>query len=1328
MARRLKNTLRFAVRIFWGTLLFSVITLAVLVQLGRALFPVLDDYRSVVEQQLSRQLQVDVGIGSIEALWEGLRPQLHLLDVEVDNQAGGAIFRVRRVDLEINLLATLKDWRLAFRTLTFSGLTATMQQEVGGGWYVQGLGHLSANQFEGDRFSINDPLDVFLFGRRVEMRDTALSFHFRSGLVSDIAIPSIRLDNDANFHRLAAEFSIDKGEQALSLIVEGQGDPRDPAQFDAQGYLALSAFPSEKVLAALGIANDVLLGEEVDGAPANWRDTGQVDLRLWFQGTGAKGIHWRGDLAVKGVPVIPPQGMRWPQSLRTGFDGQWHPEAGWFVDLVDAQLHWPEFAAPPLTARMRGKLGEPTRLQASQVDVGAWHQVIEGAGLLPESLGSVLHQLAPYGRLRNLLLVQKPAEEGHFYLQAHVEQAGVRSWQGVPAIDGIDGYLEATAFDGHVVVSSDDGISLDFPKVYNQPLALRTAQGDVRWNVDTQQRLVTVSSGRLSVSSDDVNAVGQFNLRLPIAPTPGLEPELTLVLGVREGAASLHRLFVPYTVPDGLYQWLDESIQGGSVTDVGFIYHGSLQKDAQLARVIQLTATVAEGELVFDQNWPALTDASAVIVLDDEEFYVANLRGQMTGVRIDNGTVTLETLSGELGRAISLRGDIQGDSGSALNLLKLSPLKDMLGEQLASWNLSGPLSGQLDLLVPLQGDSEGARQLVTLDFVDNTLHMPGLDLHFDELSGHFHYSGVSGVASENLSARLWGETVQAQLTSEWQGPEKQVQLDFAGQVDMAQLQQWAKRPELVFARGLTAIAGKAVVPIGQAAPLQLSASSILKGVRIDLPEPFYKAEDDTRLLQIDVNAHPAVDARAAYLEYDLRLQDQAHLRMRTRGGEMDGAVLALDKKAPAVESGWFGISGALTKVDLPEWKQVLDAYLSETDAAEIDSAGGGAGGGLPVTVALSIEQLQAGSLMFEGLSVSGEREREQWLFGVQSPDVVGRFAVAPGQPLDVRLSRLRVPLLEAKEDAFAQNPEPAGPGGLADIDISGIGPTNFYCDELFIGDRALGKWQFDLRPVSGGIVAYDLKAEMKGTRISGANRIGDGAELVWLRSNLGDVTYFSGRVATGDVGGLLTHLGQERILTSERASFGLALQWQGAPDAIGLNKLLGVIDIDLQRGRFIRGAQVGENPAVKLLGLLNFDTLARRLRLDFSDLNPEGLGYEQVQGRLAFKEGIIEVDKPLQVNSPASHIQFVGDINLQQQTVDAQLVVTFPLTGNLTMAAALTGVLPAAVGVFVVGKLFKEQIDRVSSIRYKIDGNWSSPKVDVQKVFENQTNHQRGRE
>jgi uncharacterized protein YhdP len=59
-----------------------------------------------------------------------------------------------------------------------------------------------------------------------------------------------------------------------------------------------------------------------------------------------------------------------------------------------------------------------------------------------------------------------------------------------------------------------------------------------------------------------------------------------------------------------------------------------------------------------------------------------------------------------------------------------------------------------------------------------------------------------------------------------------------------------------------------------------------------------------------------------------------------------------------------------------------------------------------------------------------------------------------------------------------------------------------------------------------------------------------------------------------------------------------------------------------------------------------------------------------------------------------------------------------PLTGNISLITAATANLPAALGVFVVSKLFKKQFDKLSSVVYHITGPWDEPDIRFNKLFD----------
>lgn len=1348
MARLLKHYLRFWVRSFWGVVLFAIITLAVVVQLGRALFPVLNDYREFAEEHLSAQLGVEVQVGGIQAEWKGLRPRLTLTDVAVHN-SGAPVFSMDRINAEISLLSTLRDWRLAFRRLSFNGLTATLIQNAEGQWWVRGLDRAvppvgqdpvsdsslpetadlpeAPPSAAAQRDALKDPLNIFLFGRRLELNDTRLEFVFRSGLVTHAEIPQIRMENDSDFHRLSARFSLDQDPLSLYLVVEGRGDPRDQANFDAQGYLQLRQFPSEKVLAAFGFASDLLLTTP-DPLQQAWRDDGRVTLDLWFRGTSTRGVHWQGNLDMRGSPLQPPPGVRWPESVGANFSGTWLPRDGWQLQLTDTRLWWPELTAPPLDLQVSGQLVGETRLALATLDIGQWSQLLLDIGAAQGESRKILETLRPQGRLFNLEVRERPTDQGRFALRAQIEDGSVEAWAGAPAVQGINGFVNVNALGGEVHLQSNAGFSLFFPRIYHQPLAFQEAQGTVRWALDKESRSIGISSGTVRLANADVTATGHFDLNLPLnANDQESEPEMTLVIGAERGAASLHRLLVPYTVPQQLYEWLGRSIEAGELRQVGFIYHGSLLKEPrQTGKVIQLRAQVADAQVAFDPKWPPLQSASGLLYLDDNALQVRNLRGLLGEVKVMDGQVTLERPSLD-DQALRVRGQLTATGGQARALLDQSPLRDLGGSEVASWRWSGGVEADVDVLVPLSNGVAGA-QRVDVVFNDARLTMPNLDLEFDGIHGPLSYDSARGLSSPGFDARLWGQDLRMALNSRGDADHRLLVGDFTGSVDMARLRTWAERSELDFAHGATPVAGRITVPMSGEGELRLALDSSLEGVRVEVPGLFNKAADQPAPLSLVIRSSE-VDGGGRQQRYLFDLLDRGQLLVLNRNGRMLSADLAVGESAQPAAAGTFRIHGQVEQLDALAWGTLLSRFAQ----ASTQPASPNAPPPMDVELNLRIGNLKVADWMLEDFDLSGSGRGAEWNLSLEQSRIAGTVQLVPGQPLRLDLSRLHLPgpapVVSPGPDALPP-PQHVGPPQPTDsgqvvpstpdiwdqVVFASVPSVDFQVRDLRHGDRALGDWSAKVRPTANGLLAYDLRAEAFDLKVAGQDT--GGAELVWLRTPQGHTTYFSGVVEARNLAESFRQLGIAPVLSSEKARFNLDLQWPTSPSKITLEQTLGVVDLDVARGLFARSGSVGENPLIKLIGLLNFDTLARRLRLDFSDLTASGLGYETIHGSLLFDGGVIRIQEPLQVATPSSDLQLVGDLNALNQTLDAQLVATLPLAGNLTVAAAITGGVPLAVGVFLAGKLFKNQVERVSSLRYQVSGTWDDPEVRLERIFE----------
>ena len=61
------------------------------------------------------------------------------------------------------------------------------------------------------------------------------------------------------------------------------------------------------------------------------------------------------------------------------------------------------------------------------------------------------------------------------------------------------------------------------------------------------------------------------------------------------------------------------------------------------------------------------------------------------------------------------------------------------------------------------------------------------------------------------------------------------------------------------------------------------------------------------------------------------------------------------------------------------------------------------------------------------------------------------------------------------------------------------------------------------------------------------------------------------------------------------------------------------------------------------------------------------------------------------------------------------------MASNLPWLAVLTGGLPVAAGVYIASKVFEDELDRISSAVYIIEGPLSDPSARFDRLFDNKT-------
>jgi uncharacterized protein (TIGR02099 family) len=472
---------------------------------------------------------------------------------------------------------------------------------------------------------------------------------------------------------------------------------------------------------------------------------------------------------------------------------------------------------------------------------------------------------------------------------------------------------------------------------------------------------------------------------------------------------------------------------------------------------------------------------------------------------------------------------------------------------------------------------------------------------------------------------------------------------------------------------------------------QLQVDSTLKGLAIDLPAPFGKTASEARY------ADWRMTLQGKERRYWFSYEDLASLALAAPADallEGRGELLLGKGQASLPTRKGLGVRGSLSALDLDAWQAVSNRYLPKQTGVRPD---------MLASIALQIGRFQGLGVVLNSVDAQLTRGAASWLLKLDSDLVTGQVTLpdAPGATIVAALQRLQLP---------AADPASAGtvaPDPLATLDPSSIPPLDLSIGQVSRGSEVLGAWSMQARPRASGVRLSELSIDLKGLMVTGA--------LNWDGAVGATRSSFKGRIGGKNMADVLRAWGYAPSAESESFRLDSEVQWPGSPAAFSMRELSGSLDVKLTDGQFLE-VKGGSGAALRVFGLLNFNSLGRRLRLDFSDLTDKGLAYDTVKGVLQGTNGEFVTTTPLTL-SGASTIVVDGKVNIRQQTVDTRIRVTLPLASNLPLAALAIGAPAIGGAIFVADKLFSGRLSSLTSVEYRAVGPMDNPTISFVKPF-----------
>ena len=196
------------------------------------------------------------------------------------------------------------------------------------------------------------------------------------------------------------------------------------------------------------------------------------------------------------------------------------------------------------------------------------------------------------------------------------------------------------------------------------------------------------------------------------------------------------------------------------------------------------------------------------------------------------------------------------------------------------------------------------------------------------------------------------------------------------------------------------------------------------------------------------------------------------------------------------------------------------------------------------------------------------------------------------------------------------------------------------------------------------------------------------------------------RLEISDIGRLLIRLGHKQGVQRGTSKLEGSLSWTGAPYELDYETLTGSLGLQAAKGQFVK-----LDPGVgKLLGVLNLQSLPRRVSLDFRDVFSEGFAFDEITGAVRIDRGTASTDN-FRIRGPAAQVMIRGEVNLVQETENLRVRITPQVSDSVSVAGALVGGPVAGAVVFLAQKALKDPLGQIVAFEYDVAGTWSAPTV-----------------
>jgi len=1282
----------------WLTGVVCLVLLALYTSLGRQLIPLVETLKQDVEQVLSAQLGTPVTLDSLQGDWVWFSPRIKVNKLSIGDEKK---ITVQRLEAEFDVSASLFHRVPVFESITLAGVHLPFSQDKHNNWQ---LGHFLLTQQDNENTGSSSiwpeekPLWLELLSQQGEIH----LFNWQVDIarfekpLKTLKLLDLRLRNNGLQHWLDGEIQIAQTEAVLTTQFEVEGDLWDFSDHNGKGYVQLTTQSWQDWIpdysadwqvneltagARLWVEVEQGLLHRLDGyldipnfavsktdnkiakdlsfeqgriTLAGRRDA--KDWHLWFESD----LQWLNDI----VPPNPKGRLSWLPSI----------EGGWQLALDDIDL----------------------------VQAASW--IEEFQLLAPEYMEYITH-LKPRGNIDQLRINLIPEQDWLWGVNFEVSNGKIDSWSGIPAVDQLDASIALNAKRGRLNVKNSETF-LHFDQLYTDGWVFEGVDTEIFWQIE--EDYLRLAAPSFAAGYQQAQIKGGFSFYTPLGESD-LEPQLNLLLGIKNLDLLNQNVFVPFTVSEEISAWLNSNIKGGSAKQGSFLYAGSVAEEiANQGQTIQLYADVQHGQISYLPGWPEIYNVKANLMVDVPDVDIWMHKGSTLGGELVPSSGRLKIRTNEDRTWMTLRGQLQGNAKGAIKYLQETPLRDQVDGAFDTWRISnGGILTELYAQIPFSDDQlEKNKIRLTSQLNEVDVLVEDLSLSFKKINGEVTFDSDLGLSSKGFSAHTFSGVIEGEINSEQIADGFDIKIDATGSAQAAAIKQWLPLFMLKPISGELDYQGSLLIrPISRGG-LEMKMESDLKGIQVATPAPFGKSS-------------------AQALPYQLSVTKARDLRINFRYGDLANGVLALEQgdlkrgqiylgTTPAYlpSDDGLSITGNIDhELEAKAWWDLWNEIKPKVDVTQASANKDKPA--ILTHINISAPAVNSWQIPMGPSHIEGRHKWGQWLFDLESELITGKIVMPDdlvNNAIVMDLEYIHMPITEndPNKDIKFGAKETVDP--LAAFDPKWIPSLDMKVKEVFLGTSNFGRWDMTMRQ-------QELFTQIQVKDSFSKSMVMKG-DINWSKDDDGHKTHLNlFRMSSKNLGDAQRAFRKAASIEAEKSRFDVDVHWQGSPAGFNYGSLNGFAKINIKDG-----VLVSDNAgALKAFGVLNFNSISRRLQLDFSDLYEEGVVFDILKTRLSFENGISTFADPLLIDGPSAKFQASGLINFNTDEIDQKLVVTFPITSSLPLVAVLAGLAPQIAGaIYVTEKLIGEELEQFTSASYAVTGTIENPKMEIDSAFDNE--------